>query len=153
MKGEYTKLHLNQEIFPGLLGGVVAPMASDGRTVFAPVVNHSVTYSSQTKFQESETATGELVAIDLDTGKVRWDRKLPAPLFGATTVVNDLVFATTFEGHVYAFDTRTGNAAWEASLPAGANTGVAIQGETVLVPAGIGIAQGQTPALVAYRLG
>jgi outer membrane protein assembly factor BamB len=153
MKGEYAKLHLDDEIYPGLLGGVIAPMSSDGTTVFAPVVNHSVAFTSQTESQESSAATGELVAIDVDTGAVKWDQTFPTPAFGATTVVNDLVFATTFDGHVYAFDTRTGNPAWEATLPAGTNTGVTIQGDTVIAPAGIGVSQGQTPALVAYRLG
>ena len=34
-------------------------------------------------------------------------KKLPQPAYGAPTVVNDLVFATTFEGGVYALDAKS----------------------------------------------
>ena len=38
-------------------------------------------------------------------------------------------------------------------LPAGSNTGVAVSGNTLIAPAGLASAEGQTPELVAYRLG
>ncbi|HKA66547.1 MAG TPA: PQQ-binding-like beta-propeller repeat protein, partial [Solirubrobacterales bacterium] len=63
------------------------------------------------------------------------------------------VFVTTFEGTVYAFDTKNGNEVWTATLPASVNTGVAVSGDTVIVPAGLASAEGQTPEIVAYRLG
>jgi outer membrane protein assembly factor BamB len=83
---------------------------------------------------------------------VRWDRKLPSAAFGAATAVNDLVFATDFEGNLYALEANTGNVVWEAKLPAGANTGVAVAGDTVIAPAGLPEGAGQQAALVAYRL-
>jgi outer membrane protein assembly factor BamB len=153
MRHEYSKLHLPETVYPGLLGGVIAPMATNGSTVFVPVVNHSVTFSNQTEPQEAGGATGELVALDVATGAVEWDRKLSSPAFGATTAVNDLVFATTFEGKLYAFDASNGDLAWESQLPAGTNTGVAVSGNTVLAPAGTLLASGQTAEIVAYRLG
>ena len=70
-------------------------------------------------------STGELVAIDARHRRDRsGSRNSPRPAFGAPTVVNDLVFATTFEGTVHAFDTETGSEVWTATLPAGINTGV-----------------------------
>ena len=153
MKHEYAKLHLPETVFPGLLGGVIAPMATNGSTVFVPVVNHSVSFSNQTEPQESGALTGELVALDVATGAVRWTRKFSSALFGAATAVNDLVFATTFEGKLYAFNASNGQVAWESQLPAGSNTGVAVDGDTLIAPAGIAVAAGQSPALVAYRLG
>jgi hypothetical protein len=39
------------------------------------------------------------------------------------------------------------------TLPAGINTGVSISGDTVIAPAGLASAEGQTPEIVAYRLG
>jgi outer membrane protein assembly factor BamB len=152
MRHEYSKLHLPETVYPGLLGGVIAPMATDGSTVFVPVVNHSVTYTSQTEPQESGPSTGELVALDTATGAVKWDRKLPSSAFGAATAVNDLAFATTFEGKLYAFDASSGATVWESQLPAGSNTGVAVSGDTLLAPAGLAFASGQSPGLVAYRL-
>jgi outer membrane protein assembly factor BamB len=152
MRHEYSKLHLPETVYPGLLGGVIAPMATNGSTVFAPVVNHSVTYKSQTEPEESGPSTGELVAIDIATGAVKWDRRLPSSVFGAATAVNDLVFATTFEGKLYAFNASTGATVWESQLPAGSNTGVAVDGETLVAPAGLPFESGQKPGLVAYRL-
>ncbi|HEX5853588.1 MAG TPA: PQQ-binding-like beta-propeller repeat protein [Solirubrobacteraceae bacterium] len=153
MRGELSRLKLPVTVYPGQLGGVIAPMASNGSTVFVPVVNHSATMQTQTEIQENGPTTGELVALDAATGAIKWDQKLPGPAFGAVTVVNDLVFATTFEGSVYAFAAATGNLVWQKQLPAGANTGVAVSGDTVIAPAGIATAEGQTPKLVAYRLG
>jgi glucose dehydrogenase len=149
MRGQYGKLHMPQEVYPGLLGGVIAPISTDGSTVFVPVVNNSVQYTSQTQQGSGQTMTGELVALDLDTGARKWRRTFPAAAFGATTVVNDVVFVTTFDGIVSAFDTATGKEKWSDQLPAQANSGVWIHGDTVLAPAGLG----GSPALVAYRLG
>jgi outer membrane protein assembly factor BamB len=153
MNHEYSKLHLPETVYPGLLGGVIAPMATNGSTVFVPVVNHSVTFSNQTEPQESGPLTGELVALDVASGAVEWDRKLSSAAFGAATAVNDLVFTTSFEGKLYAFDASSGKVAWETQLPAGSNTGVAVSGDTVIAPAGTPVASGQSAALVAYRLG
>jgi outer membrane protein assembly factor BamB len=152
MNHEYSKLTLPETIYPGLLGGVTAPMATNGSTVFVPVVNHSVTYSNQTEPQESGPSTGELVALDTATGTVRWDRKLPSAAFGAATAVNDLVFVTDFNGKLYAYDANSGSVAWETQLPAGTNTGVAVDGDTLIAPAGVALESGQTPEITAYRL-
>lgn len=153
MRGEYEKLKLPMTVYPGALGGVIAPMATDGETVFAPVVNSPMVITSQTERQEPGPTSGELVALDVASGEVKWAHEFPtAPAYGFTTVVNDLVFATTADGKVHAFDTGSGRLAWQASLPAGTNAGVTVEGDMVLAPAGLATAEGQTPQLVAYRL-
>jgi outer membrane protein assembly factor BamB len=152
MRHEYSRLKTPETVYPGELGGVIAPMATNGPTVFVPVVNHSVTIASQSETQENGPLTGELVALDTATGRVKWDRKLPSAAFGATTAVNDLVFATDFEGDLLALDADTGNVVWESKLPAGSNTGVTVSGNTLLAPAGLPEGAGQQAALVAYRL-
>jgi glucose dehydrogenase len=153
MKGQYGKLHEGVEIYPGVLGGVIAPMASDGKQVYVPVVNNSATFSGSASQGSGQSNTGEVVAIDVNTGKVKWDQVFQAPAFGATTVVNDLVFTTTFDGQIYALSTKTGDTVWSETLPANSNTGVAVNGNTVVAAGGLAAAQGQAPALVAYRLG
>jgi outer membrane protein assembly factor BamB len=151
MRREYAKLRMPETVYPGLLGGVIAPMATNGSTVFVPVVNLPVTYTSQTEDREGPSAGGELVALDTATGAVRWTHKLLAPAFGAATAVNNVVFTTSFNGTLYAFAAGTGSVLWESQLPASTNTGVAVSGDTLIVPAGVARA-GQTPELVAYRL-
>ncbi|MGA8363847.1 MAG: PQQ-binding-like beta-propeller repeat protein [Solirubrobacteraceae bacterium] len=153
MKHEYSKLSLPETVYPGLLGGVIAPMSTNGTSVFVPIVNHPVTFNNQTEPQENGPSTGEVVALDLATGAVRWTRKFPTAVFGATTAVNDVVFATTFEGALYAFDANTGNVLWETKLPAATNTGVVASGDMLIAPAGLAAGNGQTPQIVAYRNG
>jgi glucose dehydrogenase len=153
MRHEYSKLKTPMTVFPGNLGGVIAPMSTDGAGVFAPVVNHSVTISSPSEVKEESPLSGELVALDAKTGAVEWQHEFSSAAFGATSSVNDVVFTTDYEGHVYAFDAKSGKILWQEALPAGTNTGLTVAGGTVIVPAGLASAEGQTPEMVAYRLG
>jgi outer membrane protein assembly factor BamB len=152
MRGETAKIKAGT-VFPGILGGVIAPMATDGKTIFVPVVNHSATVSAGGELSEGGEMTGELVAIDAATGKVKWNQEFPSAAFGAPTVVNDVVFATSFEGSVYAFDASSGSELWVSTLPASINTSVSVAGDTMIAPAGLASAEGQVPEIVAYRLG
>lgn len=155
MRGEYDKLKTPFTVYPGALGGVIAPMSTDGETVFAPVVNSPATMvSGSEKTEGGGETSGEIVALDVAGGEIEWSHEFPgAPAYGATSVVNDLVFVTTFDGKVSAFDTSSGRLAWEATLPTATNAGVTIAGDTVIAAAGLPQAEGQTAQLVAYRLG
>jgi outer membrane protein assembly factor BamB len=150
MRGEESKIKTGT-VYPGVLGGVIAPPSTDGSLVYVPVVNQSQTLVSGSEAGGGGAPSGELVALDVATGAVEWKRKLPSPAFGATTVANDLVFTTTFDGTLYAFDSETGDDAWETSLPAGTNSGVMVAGDTLIAPAGV-TTEGGTPQIVAYRL-
>ena len=152
MRGEYSKIKTG-EIFPGMIGGVIAPMASDGKTLFVPVINHSMTLISGSELSEESTANGELVAIDAATGKVEWQTEFEQPPYGAPLVSNDVVFQTTAEGIVHALTTKGGGELWQAQLPAGTNAGVMVNGDMLVAGAGLPVAEGQVPALVAYKLG
>ena len=46
MRGETSKLKLPMTVYPGSLGGVIAPMSTDGNTVFVPVINNPATIVS-----------------------------------------------------------------------------------------------------------
>jgi outer membrane protein assembly factor BamB len=153
MRHEYSKLKLPETVYPGELGGVIAPMATNGTTVFVPVVNHAIVVSGPKSVSEETPSSGELVALDAATGAVRWTHKFKFPMFAAATVVNDLVFVPAFNGTLYAFDAAKGEQVWSTSLPAGVNAGMAVDGETLIVPAGIPLAEGQTPGIIALRLG
>lgn len=153
MRGEYSKLKTPATAFPGQLGGVIAPLAANDTTVFVPVVNHSMVVASPSELSEESEATGELVALDIADGSVKWGVEFAQPAYGAPTVVNDLVFATSFDGSVYAYDAESGGEVWTAKLPAGSNVGVMVSGDTLIAPAGLPLAEGQTAQVVAYRLG
>jgi outer membrane protein assembly factor BamB len=151
MRGEASKIKVGT-LYPGTLGGVIAPMSTDGSTVFAPVVNYPGKVISGSEVGEGGEASGEVVALDAATGKVKWAEELSTPAYGATTVVNDLVFATTYEGTVSALDAKSGQVLWREHLPAGTNSGVMASGEMLIAPAGLAAAAGQTPKIVAFKL-
>jgi outer membrane protein assembly factor BamB len=152
MRGETSKIK-GGEVFPGTLGGVITPAAANATTVFVPVVNHALTAAGGTEIGESGSLTGEMVALDIKTGKVKWNQEFEGGAFGSPVAVNDLVFFTTFDGTVHALDAETGGEVWTESLPSGSNSPVAVSGKTLIVPAGIPAAEGQKPELVAYSLG
>jgi alcohol dehydrogenase (cytochrome c) len=152
MRGEYKKIKTG-EVFPGQLGGVVAPLATDGKLVFAPVVNHSMTVLSGSEVTEESSATGEVVALDLASGKVVWNAELRSPAYGGLLVSNDVVFATEAGGVVHALKADSGGELWQAALPSGTNAGVMVSGDMMLAGAGLPLAEGQLPKLVAYKLG
>jgi outer membrane protein assembly factor BamB len=151
MRGE--KLPATMSVSPGTLGGVIAPLAANETTLFVPVVNHAVQFSANGERNESSPLTGEMVALDIKTGKLKWDQQYEAAAFGAPVAVNDMVFFATFDGTVHGLDAATGGEVWQQALPAASNTAVMASGDTLLVPAGIAVAEGQKPQLVAYRLG
>jgi len=153
MRGESSKIKSPSIVFPGSLGGVIAPMSTNGSTVFVPIVNSSAEIISGSEKREPGTSFGgEVVALDVATGKVEWNQEFSTPAFGATTVVNDLVFATSYEGTVSAFEAKSGQVVWREKLPAGSNAGVMVSGDTLLAPAGLAATEGQTPQIIAYRL-
>jgi alcohol dehydrogenase (cytochrome c) len=141
------------EVFPGEIGGVINSMATNGKMIYAPVVNHSMVVKSGSEVTEESSATGEVVAIDLKTGKIAWNAEFEGPAYGSVSVVNDLVFATSAEGQIHAFDANTGGEVWSVSLPSGTNAGVTISENMLFAGAGLPLAEGQKPALVAFRLG
>ena len=156
MRHEYGKLKPPFDLYPGSVGGVIAPMSTNGRSVFVPVTNHPLRVQSPWQTAEAEGARndGEVVALDVRTGAIEWRHEFSgSPVFGATSSVNDVVFTTTYDGHVYALEADSGKLLWQEALPAGTNTGVTVAGDTVIAPAGVATSPGQTPKLVAYRLG
>jgi outer membrane protein assembly factor BamB len=151
MKHEYSKLRTPATILPGLLGGVIGPMSTNGSELFVPVVNHGARLLSGDEMGESPGSTGELVAVSVRSGAISWRRRLGSPPLGGTTVVNDLVLTTTFQGDLLAFDAASGRAVWGYALPAGSNAGVMAAGDSLVAPAGFA-GQGEAPQLVSFRL-
>jgi outer membrane protein assembly factor BamB len=158
MRGDYANVRYGRRIYPGDQGGVETQMATDGRTVYVPVNNLWAAFHSQTlpEIQDLDVGTGEIVALDVATGRVRWIRRLPHGMYGGATVTNGLVFTTTWDGTAWALDGRSGRVVWNAPLPAGSIAPVAVVGDTVLsaggIRTGVGRADRQRLAIVAFRL-
>ncbi|HEU4701793.1 MAG TPA: PQQ-binding-like beta-propeller repeat protein [Conexibacter sp.] len=158
MRGDYSNVGYGRRIYPGDQGGVETQMASDGDTVYVPVNNLFAIFRSQTlpDMQDLDAGTGEVVALDVATGRTRWKRALPHSVYGGATITNDLVLTSTWDGTLWALERRSGRIAWRARLPAGSIAPVAISGDTVLAAGGVRTeARGsrQRLAIVAFRLG
>jgi outer membrane protein assembly factor BamB len=77
---------------------------------------------------------GDVVALDLNTGRVVWRTRVKAPLSGGTAASSDLVVVGSSDGWLLAFNADTGKSRWQVRL----------NGE-VLAPAAI------SPKLVVVR--
>lgn len=66
-----------------------------------------------------EDHIGSLRAIDPKTGKVAWEVKNTAPLWGGVMTTGDLVFWGTPEGFLKAADAKTGKVVWEFQTGSG----------------------------------
>jgi outer membrane protein assembly factor BamB len=100
-------------------------------------------------------ATGQIEALNLATGKVEWDTRVPAMPLGATTVSNDLVVTTLYTGVLIALNRTTGAIVYQRKLPTSTNAPIAIAGNAILVPAGgpsIYGPNGGSPQLMAYTV-
>ena len=143
LKAPYT-------ILPGSLGGVLYNPAAAGHSVYVATTDLQYTATSLDRAEGSPSgnATGEVEALNLATGKVEWDTKVPQLPLGAATVSNDLVFTTLVSpGALIALDRNTGKIIYRSPVPAYTKAPIAIAGNTVLVPAGTPGGQQQ---LVAY---
>jgi glucose dehydrogenase len=135
-----TELPLGQtlKVLPGMLGGVETPISYGNGMVFVPVVNLSTLVTSVGFVEGSadlSQARGELVALDVRDGTVRWKVDLPQGPFGGTTVANDVVFVSTIDGVFAAYDVMSGELIWTYQASAGFNAPPAIAGDMVIVGA------------------
>jgi outer membrane protein assembly factor BamB len=126
------------EVYPGNLGGIETPISYADGTVFVPVVNLSTMHTA-TGFVPGSgdltRATGELVALDVRSGKIKWTVDLQQGPFGGTIVANDVVFVSTIDGVFAGYDTKTGERLWSYQATSGFNAPPAIAGDLLLVAA------------------
>jgi glucose dehydrogenase len=149
------------ELEPGVFGGVESQLATNGSTTFAAVNNLGVPLSVKGVTESGKAfdaaiprATGEMIAVNQDTGKIEWDDKLPSTPYGAAAVTNNVVFTTTYSGDLYAFNATTGAILLKTPLSAQTNTPVAIAGDYVLTGAAVPSLTAHNQALIiAYKLG
>jgi alcohol dehydrogenase (cytochrome c) len=145
---------------PVVDGGMETELASNGSTIFTvvsdlamPATPAGFSESLPAQFQTVDEATGEMVAVNQDTGTVDWDTPLPSSPYGAATVTNDVVLTTTFHGDLYALDAATGAILFKTPMSAWSNAQVAVDGDYVITGAGVAISSAQRDMIIAYKLG
>ncbi|GBG13990.1 pyrrolo-quinoline quinone [Novimethylophilus kurashikiensis] len=126
-------------IYPGVLGGVNwSPSAVDeqAQTAFVAGMHWPVKYTLHITPAEGdkpairysalepldEARWGLLSAIDLQTGKIRWQHKTPDPLVGGVlATAGNLIFTGEGNGHLDALDATNGQILWQIKTDAGVN--------------------------------
>lgn len=142
------------QVEPGPLGGVETQLAVKDGVIYAPIVDLPGLFQTQSKLSLQITkGKGEFAALDEASGSILWTHHFSAPVYGAATVSNDLVFTTTFDGSVWALNRTTGAVVRRIKLPAGTNAPLAIAGDTLVTAASFPLGAGQQAQVIAYRLG
>jgi outer membrane protein assembly factor BamB len=78
-------------------------------------------------------ATGEVVAIELDTGKVKWRKEVPGGVLSSVAVKSGLAIFTATDGKVRAWDAFTGAEKWTYDAKAPFFAGPAVTEKGVYV--------------------
>jgi glucose dehydrogenase len=126
-------------IYPGVLGGVNwSPAAVDevAQTAYVAAMHWPVRYMLHETPAEGgkpairysamepldEAHWGLLSAIDLKTGKLRWQHKTADPLVGGVlATAGGLGFTGEGDGHLDAIDAASGKVLWQSKSEAGVN--------------------------------
>jgi len=142
-------------ILPGSIGGVLTNLALAGHSIYVATIDLPLTYPNlklPVAITSSGSASGQVEALNVATGKVEWDTKVTQMPLGAATVSNNLVFTTLYGGELIALNRNTGAIVYRRQLPTSANSPIAIAGNTVIVPAGGPTTQTRSgdPQVVAY---
>jgi outer membrane protein assembly factor BamB len=153
------RIKLPYTILPGSLGGILSNMAVASGSVYVATLDVPVTFTSLKVVDGDKVTgpeTGKVEALNLATGQVEWDTKVPSMPLGAATVSNDLVFTTLYSGVLIALNSGTGAIVYRQKLPTSTNAPIAVFGNTVLVPAGgpqtSASSGGKISQLVAYTV-
>src|SRR5690349_5768337 len=126
-------------MLPGANGGVEwSPIATDPGQSLAYAINlhQPMNYRVESspypggklwlggafKVIPTEEQWGQLVAVNLDTGKVAWKHKTPQPLIGGVlATAGNIVFNGEANGWFKAFDAKDGKELWKYNCGAGVN--------------------------------
>lgn len=70
-------------------------------------------------FNDIKGAKGDLTALDLATGKVKWKKEVPGGVVGCAAIADGLVVCTATDGKVRAYRLADGDRAWlfDAKMP------------------------------------
>lgn len=92
------------------------------------------------------SAKGEIVAIDFNSGQVRWRKDVSGGVLSTVAVKNNLAVFTATDGKIRAWDIANGNEKWVYDGKAPFFAGVAIAGDMIYAADLAGILHGVTLA-------
>ncbi len=149
-------------MFPGANGGVEwSPIATNPGLGLAYAINleQEMTYTvASSPYPEGKLwlggaftnvpggiQTGNVTAVDYNTGKIKWQAKTPQPMIGGILATGGgLVFAGESNGWFKAYDAKSGSVLWKFQAGAGVNappSSYAVSGKQFIVVAAGGNVQ------------
>ena len=125
-------------MLPGMFGGIASPMAVDPRLGLAYALNihRPTTYHVEStpypggklwmggawKAIPGEEMSGNVTAVDYNTGKIEWQVRTSLPMVGgALATAGGLFFTGESDGWFRAYDSATGKVLWSFFAGAGVN--------------------------------
>jgi alcohol dehydrogenase (cytochrome c) len=125
-------------MLPGMFGGVASPLVVDPilGLAYALNIHRPTTYHVEStpypggrlwmggtwKAIPGEEMSGNVTAVDYNTGKIRWQVKTSLPMVGgALATAGGLLFAGESDGWFRAYDAATGKVLWSFFAGAGVN--------------------------------
>jgi outer membrane protein assembly factor BamB len=104
-----------------------------GGPTVSPAGDVAVVGCSSIRFDPGEIAgaKGEVVALNLADGGVKWRKELAGAVVSSVAIANDLAIFAATDKKVHAFDLKTGDERWAYEAKAPFFAGVAVAGEMV----------------------
>lgn len=136
------------------LGGVMVTAAVHDGVVYVNS-NKWVAFGFVTTGMHSPLDTSSTFALDARDGTMLWEAPMPAPMFGALTYANGVVYHGTIDGTVHALDARDGRELWSDRPGGDIGGGFSVSGGTLYAGRGVWFfTQPANPngGLVAYGL-
>jgi outer membrane protein assembly factor BamB/lysophospholipase L1-like esterase len=93
------------------LGGVMVTAAVHDGVIYVNS-NRWRAFGFVTTGRHSPLDTSSTFALDARDGTILWETPMPAPMFGAVTVANGVVFHATIDGTVHALSAEDGTELW-----------------------------------------
>jgi len=125
------------------LGGVMTSGATDGERIF--VANNSWLAFGFFLGAHSPYDTSTVMAIDPANGDELWSVGMAAPMFGALTVVDGVVYLGLINGHVYGLNAQTGAQVFHTTVNGPLGGGISAARGRLYVPYGFNFAQFVSP--------
>jgi polyvinyl alcohol dehydrogenase (cytochrome) len=118
------------------LGGVMVTAAVDDGVIYVNS-NKWRAFGFVATGMHNPLDTSSTFALDARDGTILWETPMPAPMFGALTVANDVVYHGTIDGTVHALSTTDGSELWQDRPGGDIGGGFSVSGGTLYVGRGV----------------
>jgi polyvinyl alcohol dehydrogenase (cytochrome) len=118
------------------LGGVMVTAAVHDGVIYVNSNKWRV-FAFVTTGENSPLDTSSTFAVDARDGTILWEAPMPAPMFGALTYANGVVYHGTIDGTVHALSAKDGTELWHDQPGGDIGSGFSVAGGSLYVGRGV----------------